>query len=55
MMRKPNSHQPLEILGKYIPPEETRDLVHKYFVRGSVPEIHNCVDIPQNSSEDHVK
>jgi hypothetical protein len=52
-MVKPNSHQSLELLGRYIHPKMEPNTLPKGFIEEFVPDIHNYVDKPQTSLRNH--
>jgi hypothetical protein len=52
-MGKPNSRQPLELLGRYIHPKVEQNTPPKGFIEEFVPDIHNCVGKPQTSLRNH--
>jgi hypothetical protein len=49
-MGKPNSHQPLELLGKYKHSEVENNTLPKYIIEEFVPVLHKGVGTPQISS-----
>jgi hypothetical protein len=49
-MGKPNSCQPLELLGKYMHPKVEYNTLPKYIIEEFVPVLHNGVGTPWISS-----
>jgi hypothetical protein len=52
-MGKPNSHQPLELLGNVHTSRSGIEALLKHIIEEFVPDIHNCVGTQQISSRDH--
>jgi hypothetical protein len=52
-MGKPNSHQPLELLGMYIHSKVEHNAIPKHRIEAFLPDIHNCVGTPQISLRNH--
>jgi hypothetical protein len=45
-MGNPNSHQPLELLGKYIHPKVELNTLPEYITEEFILDIHNYVGTP---------